>query len=37
MKKILIWGTGYMSQKLLYFGVDAEIVGYIQSKNNRTI
>ena len=31
MNRVLIWGTGNMAQKLIEYGVNAEIVGFIQT------
>ena len=35
MKKVLIWGTGNIAQKMMQNGVNAEILGFIESYKNR--
>jgi hypothetical protein len=37
MVKILIWGTGYYAQKLMEDGVNAEIVGFVESEKSKDI
>ena len=31
MKKVLIWGTGKVAKELLEYGLNAEIIGMIES------
>lgn len=34
MKKVLIWGTGKMAQELMNCGINAEIIGFIQTSKS---